>query len=95
MNEPEILIPIVAIVMGIGLAIIRTLTTHQQRMTELIHQNRTAGVQPELLEELRALRSEVRDLRDRVNQTAIDRDTLAGLSSPPPVPEDISARIQN
>jgi hypothetical protein len=81
--------------MGIGLAIIRTLTAHQQRMTELIHQNRTAGVQPELLEELRALRSEVRELRDRVNETAINSDSFASLSSPPSLPDDVSARIRS
>ena len=59
-----LLIPIVAIMMGGFIAVASILTAHQRKMAELVRKDRQDS---EVLNELRALRGEFADLRDRVN----------------------------
>ncbi len=83
------MIPIVAIVLGVGAGIIKSMQDHQMKMAELMHKNR--GSDPALLAEIQRLRFELDELRDRVNQAALASDDLnrTNLSSPPSVPEEI------
>lgn len=96
--QPQILvfmIPITAIVLGIGSGIIKMLTEHQQRMAQLVHANKNSDT--EVLRELKSMRMELEDLRDRVNQVAINSDSLSALArsadTPPPLPEDVRERV--
>lgn len=67
-------IPILALL----IPIVAILSAHQRRMAEIIHQNKGHDVsQDHLLAEMRALRGEISDLRERMNQQAIALDTLA------------------
>lgn len=97
--RPEIMVfmvPITAIVLGIGAGIAKSFMNHQKEMAEVMHRTRSSDTA--VLQELRALRAEVGELRDRVNQVAIVSDSLSGLnlqtSGPPPVPEDIQTRVR-
>jgi hypothetical protein len=93
----SMMIPIVAIVMGVGAGIIKIMTNHQQKMAEIV--NKPLQDQA-LLQEVNRLRGEVAELRDRVNQQVIDRDSrsslnLEGLSQAPPSSPQYSQDTQN
>jgi hypothetical protein len=79
---PGELIPLVAIAGAFAIPIVALLIGHQRKMAELIHgaHSREAIGEP-LLAELRALRSEVAQLRDMVN-TNIVRSDLPQVSRP-------------
>lgn len=63
-----VLIPVVAIVIGGLIAITTMLTNHQRKMAEIMRKD----VQnPDLVNEVRAMRQEMAELRDRVNQQAL------------------------
>jgi hypothetical protein len=83
--DPEIIfiIPIVAIVVGGLIAITTMLTHHQRKMAELLRKD--AQEKPGLVDEIRAMRGEMADLRDRVNQQTLMLESRP--SRPPEVPE--------
>ena len=90
-DEVAVLIPIVAIVIGGLIAITTMLTAHQRKMAELFRKD--VQGQPGLVDEIRAMRSEMADLRDRVNQ-----QTLMIESRPaqrPPSPPEVSERLRD
>ena len=96
--RPEVMvfmIPITAIVLGIGSGIITSFQKHQLKMAELMHKNRE--VDPRVLGELQSLRAEVAELRDRVNQATLATDNFnrLNLTTPPNLPqEEIERRIE-
>ncbi len=87
-GEPELalLIPIVAILIGGLIAIVTMMTNHQRKMAELLR--RDVQQQPGLVDEIRAMRSEMADLRDRVNQQTLMIESRP--NRPPEVPERIT-----
>lgn len=93
--QPHVLvfmIPITAIVLGIGAGIIQSFQKHQLQMAELMHRNKE--VDPRVLAELQSLREEVAELRDRVNQAALASDNFnrLNLQSPPDLPREVLER---
>ena len=67
-GELAIFIPIVAIVVGGLIAITTMLTNHQRKMAEILRKD----VQnPDLAHEMGAMRREMAELKDRVNQQAL------------------------
>lgn len=86
-----LMIPIVAIVGGIGAGIVQTMAKHQRQMAEIMRgtaQNSNA----QLVAEIQALRNEVELLKDRVNSAAIAADMPASVS-PPTLPEGLAQRL--
>lgn len=82
-----VLIPIAAILVGGLIAITTMMTNHQRKMAELLRKDVQA--QPGLVDELRAMRAELSELRDRVNQ-----QTIAIESNRRPVPTEMPQRLQ-
>lgn len=66
-----LLIPIVAILIGGLLSVLKLMTNHQRQMAELYRQNQQ---QPDLLEEIRSLRGELSEMKDKVNQQTLMLD---------------------
>ncbi|MES1228270.1 MAG: hypothetical protein ABUL72_06325 [Armatimonadota bacterium] len=81
------LLPLLAVAMIFGIPIVAILTAHQRKMTELIHRDKGAvndQVLGQMHAEMMQMRSEINDLRDRVNQQAIVHDeSLSSRISPP------------
>jgi HAMP domain-containing protein len=67
-GELAIFIPIVAIVVGGLIAITTMLTNHQRKMAEILRKDVQT---PDLAHEVRAMRQEMAELKDRVNQQAL------------------------
>ena len=87
--DPVFLIPIIFIVMGGFIGVAAIVTTHQRKMAELV---RTKEPDSQVLSELRALRGEIADLRDRVNQQTLALEAppetrTRRLETPPDIPE--------
>lgn len=85
-------IPIIAIVMGGFIAVASILTGHQRKMAELVRKEQPDS---EVLNEVRALRGEIADLRDRVNQQTLALEeptasTSRELDRPPDIPQRLS-----
>jgi effector-binding domain-containing protein len=80
----EDMIPIFAILVVFGIPIIAILTTHQRKMTELIHRNNPQTVDPMVQQQLANMEHQISDLRSMMQEHIInnDRSTL----SPPPTP---------
>ncbi len=72
-------IPVVAILGGLATKIVKDLTAHQREMAQLMHGGR-AGADEAVVRELAALRHEMAELRDRVNQVAL---SVEGATPPP------------
>jgi HAMP domain-containing protein len=70
-GEVAVFIPIVALVIGGLIAITTMLTNHQRKMAEILRKD---VQQPDLASEIRAMRQEISDLKDRVNQQALSID---------------------
>ena len=87
------MIPITAIVLGIGAGIIKSMQEHQMKMAELMHRKRESD--PALIAEIQQLRMEMQELRDKVNQAALVNDDLnrLNLSTPPSVPQEAKERL--
>lgn len=92
----EIVIPLFSIAVVFGIPIAAILTHHQRKMAEIIHRGRG----PMEASEVHALRVEVAQLRDRLNEqtllldrtaTAVER--LAAQSLAPPQTPELQARI--
>lgn len=82
-----LMIPIIVIFIAGLVAVAAIMTAHQRKMAELVQKNQN---DPGLIDELRAMRGELADLRDRVNQQtlAIESKNSAGpqRTEPPDVP---------
>ena len=70
------LIPVVAIIGGISLAIVKVFTNHQKEMAKMMREdmNRNHGDNQALVDELRALRAEVAQVRESQNLIIINQD---------------------
>ena len=79
-----VFIPIVALF----IPIVAMLTKHQRDMAEIIH-NQTGS--NGLTDEIRALRGEIAELRERVNQQTVALDGSVGYARPP---ADLPERLQ-
>ncbi|HVT13111.1 MAG TPA: hypothetical protein VHE55_12675 [Fimbriimonadaceae bacterium] len=82
-----IMIPLTALM----IPIVAVLTSHQQRMAQIL--NRTTGDHSEI----EALRREIAELKTLIHQQAITLDSIAGvqratLEAPPPTPR-LSERL--
>ncbi len=71
----EILIPIVAIIFGCMIPIVRILTKHQKEMAELMHGGQSSNLNA-LFQETQMLRNEVAMLRQTVNDHHMAIDTI-------------------
>jgi len=88
-----VLIPVVALM----IPIVKILTSHQQKMAELIHgkQQEQAQIAP-LMHEIQSMRAELQHLRESQNVQQIEMDDLKGLrsgalSNPPSVPNEVTS----
>ena len=85
MNGPEILIPLSAIFLIFGIPIVAIWTTHRQKMATLELSMRQQGLSDDAA--IRALKSEVTELRERVNEQALVvesmRDLVRGMANRP------------
>ena len=86
-----LMIPIIVIFTGGLIAIAGIVTSHQRKMAEMVRQHQN---EPELIDELRAIRAELADLRDRLNQQtiAIESTNFGGRqhTEPPDVPQRLT-----
>lgn len=87
------MIPITAIVLGVGAKIIKSMQDHQISMAELMHRKREPDMA--MIAEIQQLRLEMQELRDRVNQAALASDDFnrLNLSTPPSLPQEAQQRI--
>lgn len=65
------LIPIIAILIGGLTTIVKMMTNHQKEMAEIFRQNSQT---PELIDEIRSLRNELKEVKDQVNQQTLMLD---------------------
>lgn len=91
-GDIAVLIPIIAIAVGGLIAITSMLINHQRKMAELLRND--ARSQPGLADEIRAMRGEMADLRDRVNQQTLTIESSRAPLRPPTVPE-VSERLRD
>lgn len=82
-----VFIPIVAILIGGLIAVVTMLTNHQRKMAELYRQDHMN--QPGLVDEIRAMRGEMAELRDRVNQQTLMLERRSSAE------QDVPRRIEN
>ena len=84
-----LMIPITAILMGGFISLAKMIMVHQSKMAEMVAKQ---GSEPGVLDELRAMRGDITELRDRVNhQTlAIEERSAPQAVRPPDVPERLS-----
>ncbi len=81
-----VFIPVTAILVGGLIAITTMMTNHQRKMAEILRKD---VAQPSVVDEIRAMRAEVAELRDRVNQ-----QTLAIEANRNQVPTEMPQRLQ-
>ena len=90
-GEFEALIPIVAIVIGGLIAVAAIMSGHQRKMAELVRKDQQ---EPGLVDEVRAMRAELAQLSDRVNQQTLAIDSSSAVQQqrrePPDVPERLT-----
>lgn len=72
-----LMIPIIAIFTGGAIAVASIITKHQRQMAEMIRKEQK---EPGLVDEIRAMRAELADLRDRVNQQTL---AIESKNNPP------------
>ncbi|MFX8354922.1 hypothetical protein ABTL90_19500, partial [Acinetobacter baumannii] len=68
--------------------ILAIVTSHQRKMTELIHRNQTGAENPllgQMYAQMQQLQAEVAHLRDRLNQIELAKDDLSSRLSAPSV----------
>lgn len=70
---PDIIVPIVSLALVFGIPLAAILTHHQRKMAEIIHKSRA----PMEMGEVQALRMEVAQLRDRMNEQTLLLDRTA------------------
>lgn len=71
-----LLIPIVAVLTGGAIAVTAILTKHQRHMAEMMRRDREEAQAGLVSAEVDDMRRELQDLRDRVNQQAIEQDDV-------------------
>jgi len=77
MRDPELLIPLVGIVLTGATLIIRMLLVHQRKMAELIHgQSKQANIAQTPSIEVQSLRAELAEVRDLSRQQMILLDSM-------------------
>lgn len=76
--QPEVLIFLIPIA-GIFAGIIMRLLKHQKEMAELV--NRRHEDSDQLVSEVRALRSEMSEMRDRINSVVLSSDVRTRLQA--------------
>jgi hypothetical protein len=84
----ESILPFMIPIIVFMIPIIAILTSHQQKMAQIIHDQQKRQADPEIA----ALRQEVRELKELVHQQliAMDSQVRPGISSvPPSVPESV------
>lgn len=95
LEGPEFLIPLSAVILLFGIPIVRMLTEHQRKMTELFHGvQKNQSVDTNVAQELAHLRaqnqqilSELAATRDQLNQILLSQD-----SSAPIIRDDLEIR---
>lgn len=86
-----LMIPIVAIVMVGFIAVAKMIMVHQSKMAEMVAKQ---GSEPGLVDEIRAMRGEIAELRDRVNHQTLALEDRRAASSPQAVrPPDVPERL--
>lgn len=93
-DGPEVLIPLVAVVLMFGLPIIAVLTAHQRKMAELLHQNHNIAQNPDMA----ALRMDMQRMNDKINQLTVMMDQSrphSHLSATPPQIPTVDAHLQS
>lgn len=88
---PPTLIPVVAIVCTFAVPIVAILVHHQRKMAELIHQNHAQSLQPN--QEVQALRHEIAELRQLMNQQTIAMDDLRSRLPARTSEQDVATRF--
>ena len=73
------LIPIVAILMGGFISLAKMIMVHQSKMAEMVAKQ---GSEPGVLEELRAMRGDIAELRDRVNNQTLAIEERSAAPAP-------------
>ena len=76
------MIPIIAILVVFGIPIIAILTTHQRKMTELIHRNNPQTVDPLVQQQLANMQAQIADMRSMLQEHIINNDR--SVNAPPP-----------
>ena len=86
-------IPIIAFM----IPIVAIMTHHQRKMAEIIHGKGEKGMQLDARQEIAALREEVVELRQLLNQQVIALDSKAKSTAPPPfeATKELEDRFQN
>lgn len=59
-------------IMALMIPIVAILTYHQRKMAEIVHRN---GATPQVLDEIRQLRTEIREMKVQMHQQAIVVDS--------------------
>ena len=72
----ELMIPIIAIVMGGFIAVTAIMSGHQRKMAELVRKHNSPEALPALIEEMKQLRGEVQSMRTELHQTTIAIDDV-------------------
>jgi hypothetical protein len=90
----ENILPFMIPITALMIPIVAILTQHQRRMAEIMRQNTPQGVH-----EIAELRREVAQLKEIVNQQALQMDdflTKQGqLMAPPPAPQNLHERLNS
>jgi len=85
------LIPIIAILMGGFISLAKMIMVHQSKMAELVAKQ---GSEPGVLDELRAMRGDIAELRDRVNHQTLAIEDQSAAHAPQAVkPPDVPERL--
>ena len=80
--DGDVMIPIIAILVVFGIPIIAILTTHQRKMTELIHRNNPQTVDPLVQQQLANMQAQIADMRSMLQEHIINNDR--SVNAPPP-----------
>jgi Tfp pilus assembly protein PilO len=83
MFDPELFVPLVFILAAFGVMVVSMLVKHQQRMTELMRGQHTQN-DDRVLAEIRELRAEMHEMKQRMGSMMLQLDSRAELSSPTP-----------
>lgn len=93
MFEPGLYIPLAMILSTFGVIVVSMLAKHQQRMTELIRGHHAQN-DDRVLAEIRELRTEMLEMKQRMGSMMLQLDTRpeVGSVTPPEIPA-ISERL--
>lgn len=81
-----LMIPIIVIFIGGLIAVAGIMTSHQRKMAEMVRKSQN---EPQLIDELRAMRGELADLRDRVNQQTLAIESRSSEQNQRTEPPDL------